>query len=53
MISMQEELLPKPVLELFERVRQSADYMPPAQQRGVMAAELGALLCFPIVDSAC
>lgn len=41
MISMQEELLPPAVFELFERVRQSADYMPQSQQRAMMAAELG------------
>lgn len=41
MISMQEELLPPPVFALFERVRQSADYMPADQQRAAMAAELG------------
>lgn len=35
-------MLPPQLLELFERVRQSADFMPTPQMAGVMSAALGA-----------
>uniref|UniRef100_A0A0K2UA31 Chaperone activity of bc1 complexlike, mitochondriallike [Nasonia vitripennis] n=1 Tax=Lepeophtheirus salmonis TaxID=72036 RepID=A0A0K2UA31_LEPSM len=42
MLSIQDETLVSPELQkIFERVRQSADYMPPSQMEKVIAEELG------------
>lgn len=42
MISLQDEALVDPrLLEVFDRVRSSADFMPPRQTQRVLAAELG------------